>query len=86
MVGAGMGLCNTTFLVSVQNAAHHSIRGIATACTVFTRMMGSAIGTAILGATLNINLQLRLPQVADPVQQLMDPARRAALDAEALGR
>ena len=85
MVGAGMGLCNTTFLVSVQNAAHHSIRGIATACTVFTRMMGSAIGTAILGATLNINLQLRLPQVADPVQQLMDPARRAALDAEALG-
>ncbi len=53
MVGAGMGLCNTTFLVSVQNAAHYSIRGIATACTVFTRMVGSAIGTAILGATLN---------------------------------
>ncbi|MGO4744958.1 MDR family MFS transporter [Serratia quinivorans] len=79
MVGAGMGLCNTTFLVSVQNAAHHSIRGIATACTVFTRMMGSAIGTAILGATLNINLQVRLPQTADPVQQLMEPAARGAM-------
>ncbi|HEJ9093590.1 MDR family MFS transporter [Serratia odorifera] len=84
MVGAGMGLCNTTFLVSVQNAAHHSIRGIATACTVFTRMMGSAIGTAILGATLNINLQLRLPQTADPLQQLMEPARRGALEPDVL--
>lgn len=84
MVGAGMGLCNTTFLVSVQNAAHFSIRGIATACTVFTRMMGSAIGTAILGATLNINLQMRLPETVDPVQQLMDPAARNAMLPEAL--
>ncbi|WON78916.1 MDR family MFS transporter [Serratia sp. UGAL515B_01] len=79
MVGAGMGLCNTTFLVSVQNAAHFSIRGIATACTVFTRMVGSAIGTAILGATLNINLQMRLPQIDDPLQLLMDPAVRKAM-------
>ncbi|MNT11185.1 Multidrug resistance protein 3 [compost metagenome] len=84
MIGAGMGLCNTTFLVSVQNAAHHSIRGIATACTVFTRMMGSAIGTAILGATLNINLQVRLPQTTDPVQQLMEPATRGAMGSEML--
>lgn len=43
-------------LVSVQNSAPHSMRGIATACTVFTRMLGSALGTAILGATLNLNL------------------------------
>ncbi|MFC0226997.1 MDR family MFS transporter [Serratia aquatilis] len=84
MVGAGMGLCNTTFLVSVQNAAHFSIRGIATACTVFTRMVGSAIGTAILGAALNINLQMRLPQTDDPLQQLMDPALRHALQPDAL--
>lgn len=84
MVGAGMGLCNTTFLVSVQNAAHFSIRGIATACTVFTRMVGSAIGTAILGAALNINLQMRLPQTEDPLQQLMDPSLRHALQPDTL--
>lgn len=84
MVGAGMGLCNTTFLVSVQNAAHFSIRGIATACTVFTRMVGSAIGTAILGATLNINLQLRLPQITDPLQQLMTPSVRHSMQPETL--
>ncbi|POW87170.1 MFS transporter [Serratia marcescens] len=86
MVGAGMGLCNTTFLVSVQNAAHYSIRGIATACTVFTRMVGSAIGTAILGATLNLNLQWRLPEVDDPVQRLMEPAVRQSMGSEALAQ
>ncbi|NVC48462.1 MFS transporter, partial [Serratia marcescens] len=86
MVGAGMGLCNTTFLVSVQNAAHYSIRGIATACTVFTRMVGSAIGTAILGATLNLNLQWRLPEIDDPVQRLMEPAVRQSMGSEALAQ
>ncbi|MEH1244242.1 MFS transporter [Serratia marcescens] len=86
MVGAGMGLCNTTFLVSVQNAAHYSIRGIATACTVFTRMVGSAIGTAILGATLNLNLQWRLPEIDDPVQRLMEPAVRQSMGGEALAQ
>lgn len=71
IIGAAMGMTNTTFLVSVQNSAPHAMRGIATACTVFTRMLGSALGTAILGATLNLNLAWRLPQVSDPVQRLM---------------
>nr|WP_113865156.1 MDR family MFS transporter [Brenneria salicis]NMN91684.1 EmrB/QacA subfamily drug resistance transporter [Brenneria salicis ATCC 15712 = DSM 30166]RBP65742.1 EmrB/QacA subfamily drug resistance transporter [Brenneria salicis ATCC 15712 = DSM 30166]RLM31785.1 MFS transporter [Brenneria salicis ATCC 15712 = DSM 30166] len=70
-IGAGMGLSNTTFLVSVQNAVNYSIRGIATASTMFTRMLGSALGTAILGATLNINLHWRLPELDDPLQTLM---------------
>lgn len=71
IIGAAMGMTNTTFLVSVQNSAPQAMRGIATACTVFTRMLGSALGTAILGATLNLNLAWRLPEVSDPVQQLM---------------
>lgn len=41
-------------------------------------MPGSAIGTALLGATLNLNLQYRLPEIADPVQQLMEKATRSA--------
>ncbi|WP_409308791.1 MDR family MFS transporter [Pectobacterium sp. B1J-3] len=89
LIGAGMGLCNTTFLVSVQNAVDYSIRGIATASTMFTRMLGSALGTAILGATLNINLHWRLPEMADPLQTLMDTQSRnlmgtAQLDALSL--
>ncbi|SCM54840.1 hypothetical protein BN1044_04351 [Hafnia alvei] len=34
-------------------------------------MLGSALGTAILGATLNLNLDWRLPDIHDPVQKLM---------------
>ncbi|KAA9001868.1 MFS transporter [Affinibrenneria salicis] len=79
MIGAGMGMSNTTFLVSVQNTASYSIRGIATASTMFTRMLGSALGTAILGAALNLSLHWRLPGYDDPVQSLMEPAMRASL-------
>ncbi|KKI43012.1 EmrB/QacA family drug resistance transporter [Obesumbacterium proteus] len=71
VIGCGMGMTNTTFLVSVQNVAPSNMRGIATASTVFTRMLGSALGTAILGATLNLNLDWRLPDIHDPVQKLM---------------
>ncbi|WP_267893480.1 MDR family MFS transporter [Rouxiella silvae] len=85
MIGAGMGLCNTTFLVSVQNSVEASVRGIATASTLFTRMLGSALGTAILGATLNLNLQHRLPTLSDPVQTLMDKPLRQQLSTGQLG-
>lgn len=84
LIGAGMGLCNTTFLVSVQNAVDYSIRGIATASTMFTRMLGSALGTAILGATLNINLHWRLPTLDDPLQTLMDVHSRNTMSVEQL--
>ena len=80
-----MGLCNTTFLVSVQNSVEASVRGIATASTLFTRMLGSALGTAILGATLNLNLQHRLPTLSDPVQTLMDKPLRQQLSTGQLG-
>jgi EmrB/QacA subfamily drug resistance transporter len=86
LIGAGMGLCNTTFTVSVQNAAIRSMRGIATASTVFMRMLGSSLGTAILGAVLNLRLARSTGMFGDPVQVLMDPARRAELSADALAR
>ncbi|NMP29763.1 MFS transporter [Rahnella sp. SAP-1] len=81
MIGAGMGLCNTTFLVSVQNSVATSVRGIATASTLFTRMLGSALGTAMLGAMLNANLHHRLPTFGDPVQMLMEKSQRQQLSA-----
>ena len=82
LIGAGMGLCNTTFIVSAQNAAGWQLRGIATSSTMFMRMIGSALGTALLGAVLNLSL----PRHGDPVQMLMDPARRAGLAADELDR
>lgn len=84
VIGTGMGMTSTTFLVSVQNSADFDIRGICTASIMFSRMLGSALGTAIMGAVLNYNLLLRLPEAHDPVQQLMSPERRQALDGGAL--
>jgi EmrB/QacA subfamily drug resistance transporter len=80
VIGTGMGMTSTTFLVSVQNSADFSIRGICTASIMFSRMLGSALGTALMGAVLNYNLLLRLPDAHDPVQQIMSPERRQALD------
>lgn len=79
VIGTGMGMTSTTFLVSVQNHAHYDIRGICTASIMFSRMLGSAIGTALMGAVLNINLAWRLPQAHDPVQQIMSEETRKAL-------
>lgn len=79
VIGTGMGMTSTTFLVSVQNHAHYDIRGICTASIMFSRMIGSAIGTALLGAVLNLNLSLRLPQADDPMQKIMSHQSRQAL-------
>jgi EmrB/QacA subfamily drug resistance transporter len=82
LIGTGLGMCSTTFLVSVQNAAGWSMRGIATSSTVFMRQFGAALGTAVLGAVLNIGLATRLRGADAPMQTLMDPQRRAALPAD----
>ena len=79
VIGTGMGMTSTTFLVSVQNSAEYHIRGICTASIMFSRMLGSALGTALMGAVLNYNLLLRLPDEQDPVQQIMSGATREQL-------
>ncbi|OON40397.1 MFS transporter [Izhakiella australiensis] len=84
LIGTGMGITSTTFLVAVQNDASYHIRGICTASVMFSRMLGSALGTAVMGAVLNYNLLQRLPDFRDPVQQMMSPAQRALLTDDAL--
>ncbi|KTS27895.1 MDR family MFS transporter [Pantoea stewartii] len=79
LIGTGMGMTSTTFLVSVQNHAEYGIRGICTASVMFSRMIGSALGTAVMGAVLNLNLQWRLPHAEDPVQQIMSQTTRDQL-------
>ncbi len=81
-IGAGLGLCNSTYMVAVQSVAVAHMRGIATASTVFARMVGSALGTALLGAVLN--LRIGDSGAGDPVQILMDHSARAALAPGAL--
>lgn len=79
VIGTGMGMTSTTFLIAVQNTAEFHIRGICTASIMFSRMLGSALGTAVMGAVLNYNLMTRLPGHSDPVQQIMSQPQRDAL-------
>ncbi|MEM6049834.1 MDR family MFS transporter [Erwinia sp. P7711] len=79
VIGTGMGMTSTTFLIAVQNTAEFSIRGICTASIMFSRMLGSALGTAVMGAVLNYNLMVRLPGHNDPVQQIMSQPQREGL-------
>ncbi|MEZ0581986.1 MDR family MFS transporter [Erwinia sp. STN24] len=84
VIGTGMGMTSTTFLIAVQNSAEFSVRGICTASVMFSRLLGSAAGTAVMGAVLNYNLAQRLPQHDDPVQQIMAQAQREALSQRSL--
>jgi EmrB/QacA subfamily drug resistance transporter len=60
VVGFGMGLLNTTFIILIQASVDWAKRGSATASNIFARMIGSAFGAAILGAVLNASLGGRL--------------------------
>ncbi|GEN85875.1 MDR family MFS transporter [Oceanobacillus sojae] len=57
IVGIGMGLTSTTFIVAIQNSVSWQERGSATSLNMFMRIIGSAIGTALLGGILNLRLQ-----------------------------
>ena len=81
VIGIGMGLCNTTFIVSVQAAVPWRQRGAATSSIMFLRFVGQALGAAGCGAVLNATLR-----PADPggrlAERLLDPAERAGLGAD----
>jgi MFS family permease len=52
VLGAGMGLMMTSFVVAVQGAAPPGRLGIATSSVQFFRTLGAACGVALLGAVL----------------------------------
>ncbi len=84
LTGIGLGFLNSPFFVACQDAASWNVRGIAIAFNAFNRMMGAALGTAFLGAAMNTSLARSLPAIADPVQYLVDPVRRALFSAAEL--
>ena len=57
MVGIGMGMTTTSFIVSIQSTVEWQMRGVATAANMFMRTLGSTIGAALLGGILNSKLQ-----------------------------
>lgn len=57
IIGIGMGFSSTTFIVSIQNSVDWKTRGVATSLNMFMRIIGSALGAAVLGGILNANMK-----------------------------
>lgn len=82
VIGAGMGLCNTAFLVSIQASVSWAQRGAATSSCLFARFIGQTLGAASFGAILNFTISQQMPNVAyASVDQLLKPSLRALLSA-----
>lgn len=91
LVGVGMGLLSTTFIVSIQTRVEWQRRGSATATNLLMRILGNALGAALLGGIVNASLLAWLQRRGlgevvrlDDVTRLLDgtlPAGDVALDA-----
>lgn len=66
LVGIGMGLTSTAFIVMIQNTVSWDRRGIATASNMFMRNIGNTIGAALLGGIMNMGLQGYLDKIMTP--------------------
>jgi EmrB/QacA subfamily drug resistance transporter len=86
VMGVGMGACNTAFLVSIQASVGWSERGVATGANMFMRMIGQSFGAALGGAILNFGVFERVPEAADAVNRLLEPALRRGLGAGEIAR
>jgi MFS family permease len=84
VVGLGMGICNTAFLVACQNDIGWGDRGGAVSSNIFLRTIGMAVGAGIGGAVVNFTLARLAPGAGDIVRQSLDPALRRALGADAV--
>jgi EmrB/QacA subfamily drug resistance transporter len=66
--GMGLGLTMQVVVTAVQNSVDRRNMGVATASVTFFRSMGGAIGTALLGAILNIRLKHHLSEIVGAAQ------------------
>ena len=70
VAGAGLGATLPTFMISIQNAFPHYTLGVVTASVQFSRNMGGAVGTAVLGSFLAIRLGDWLSTSSFPQEEL----------------
>jgi EmrB/QacA subfamily drug resistance transporter len=84
IVGIGMGICNTAFLVACQTEIGWGDRGGAVSSNIFLRTIGMALGAGIGGAVVNFTLARLAPGAGDVVRQSLDPVLRRTLGADAV--
>jgi MFS family permease len=85
LVGMGLGLVSTPYLLAVQNAVPWHQRGVATGSVQFFRTMGGAIAVAALGAVLTAHLTAGAGAGVD-VNVVLSPEFRATVPPDVLTR
>ena len=63
VIGTGLGMMSTAFILSVQNAVPWNVRGVATASTQFFRTIGGTVGVALMGTILNLQMASRFAPI-----------------------
>jgi EmrB/QacA subfamily drug resistance transporter len=93
LIGLGMGMTTTSFIVSIQSTVSWQQRGIATASNSFMRNLGNTIGAAFLGGILNSQLMNYLTKygneqtsnlTVDSTNLLLNPEVRSTLSMDVL--
>lgn len=79
VAGFGLGFLNTTAIVTLQTSVPWEQRGAVTGFVQFSRTIGGAVGVAVLGAVLAL-------QVGPDATVVLDPDQRGLLDAAELSR
>ncbi|HEY1505031.1 MAG TPA: MFS transporter [Stellaceae bacterium] len=83
LTGLGMGLFQNTFFLAAQAAVGRDQRGTATASTLFARILGQSVGSALFGGIVNLSLADRIG--GNAVDKIMDPGLRDNLPADEIG-
>jgi EmrB/QacA subfamily drug resistance transporter len=82
--GMGLGFTMQVVVTAVQNSVDRRNMGVATASVTFFRSMGGAIGTALLGAILNIRLKHHLSEIVGAAQGHVPPGAIQTNDVTAI--
>lgn len=78
VTGLGMGLTTTPLLVSIQTVVSWAQRGQATGLVQFSRTIGGAVGTGLMGAILASAVGPQASAILDPVRRGSVPATELA--------
>ncbi len=84
VTGLGMGLTTTPLLVAIQGAVSWRQRGQATGLVQFSRTIGGAVGTGLLGALLATAVGATASVILDPIARNSIPAAQLASDRSGL--
>lgn len=82
--GTGMGLMNTSLVIAVQTSVPWERRGVATASTMFFRVMGGTLAVGLLGGWLAHRLEREPDVTPDMISALLGSGHGRSLAPEVL--